>query len=179
MSPATLAGSAANSYASRIPVSYSVLDLRSLVLRPVPKLLEDNPLSAICDYRPVYGNRYPNKLSKYSDYNLFKILGYFVINRKEKKQTRKVNLRLPRGSNRISCDNFNFREVISATMARKMTRGGMDFGATASRNLASPARHRPLCHTRLAWFGLASLCSWYGTYNANTTRQFSINIAML
>jgi len=64
-------------------------------------------------------------------------------------------------------------------MARKMTRGDMDFGATASRNLASPARHRPLCHTRLAWFGLASLCSWYGTYAANTTRLVSINIETL
>jgi len=127
----------------------------------------------------MYGNRYPNKLSKYSGHNHFKILGYFIINRKEKKQTRKVNLRLPCGSNRISCDNFNFREVISATMARKMTRGDMDFGATASRNLASPARHRPLCHTRLGWFGLASLCSWYGTYAANTTRQFNINIETL
>jgi len=30
-----------------------------------PKLLEHNPLSAIFDYRPLYENRYPIKLSKH------------------------------------------------------------------------------------------------------------------
>ena len=67
---------------------------------------------------------------------------------------------------------FNFRELISAIMARKMTRGDMDFVATASRNLASPARHRPLCHARLAWLACGHGMRPEGLpYGTNTTRH--------